>query len=306
MTILALDAYAASSAKAIDQLAIDEVRAGAAPKDVSSIQANLVRSGWSAGASRVDFVNGSSLPAWWITSQSGYDRGTSTKAIKNGLEIVRDYTDTDGKPLDKITVGREIDVHLKIRATAGERRQHRDRRPAAGRLRSGHRAPPVTDTQEGRQQRRRRRVGAGGRCTMAVADRREGFHVAAVRGRARGSRGDLRHRDDRRARSSTGSRRATRAASSRRRRRVDVRPPLAGPGARRVDTDGGARAMTMRLNVVAGRAGCERPRVADDVSVRRRVLHGAGRWLHRWQNWIAGVLLVFARWPRAGCGRIRR
>ena len=33
--------------------------------------------------------------------------------------------------------------------------------------------------------------------------------------------------------------------------------------------------------------------MADDVSVRRRVLHGAAGWLHRWQNWIAGVLLVF-------------
>ncbi|MDS0858746.1 alpha-2-macroglobulin [Burkholderia pseudomultivorans] len=118
MTILALDAYAASNAGQLDRLAIDEIRAGAATKDVSSIRANLVRSGtWTAGASRVDFVNGSALPAWWVASQSGYDRGTSKQAIRNGLEIVRDYTDTNGKPLDKIVLGQEIDVHLKIRAT---------------------------------------------------------------------------------------------------------------------------------------------------------------------------------------------
>ncbi|AOI87700.1 alpha-2-macroglobulin family protein [Burkholderia pseudomultivorans] len=118
MTILALDAYAASNASQLDRLAIDEIRAGAATKDVSSIRANLVRSGtWAAGASRVDFVNGSALPAWWVASQSGYDRGTSKQAIRNGLEIVRDYTDTNGKPLDKIVLGQEIDVHLKIRAT---------------------------------------------------------------------------------------------------------------------------------------------------------------------------------------------
>ncbi|KWH40598.1 MG2 domain-containing protein [Burkholderia stagnalis] len=118
MTILALDAYAGATATGLDKLAIDEVRAGGAPKDVSSIQANLVRSGtWGAGATRVDIVNGSALPAWWIASQSGYDRGTSTKAIKDGLEIVREYTDTNGKPLDKATLGQEIDVHLKIRAT---------------------------------------------------------------------------------------------------------------------------------------------------------------------------------------------
>ncbi|VWB33645.1 alpha-2-macroglobulin [Burkholderia pseudomultivorans] len=118
MTILALDAYAASNAGQLDRLAIDEIRAGAATKDVSSIRANLVRSGtWAAGASRVDFVNGSALPAWWVASQSGYERGTSKQAIRNGLEIVRDYTDKNGKPLDKIVLGQEIDVHLKIRAT---------------------------------------------------------------------------------------------------------------------------------------------------------------------------------------------
>ncbi|MGS0894645.1 MG2 domain-containing protein [Burkholderia stagnalis] len=118
MTILALDAYATSNAGQLDRLAIDELRAGAAPKDVSTIQSNLVRSGtWAAGAARVDFVNGSSLPAWWIASQSGYDRGASTQAVRNGLEIVREYTDTNGKPLDKVTLGQEIDVHVKIRAT---------------------------------------------------------------------------------------------------------------------------------------------------------------------------------------------
>lgn len=118
MAVLALDAYATSNAGQLDQLAIHEVRAGAAPKDVSSIQANLVRSGtWTPSASRIDFVNGSALPAWWIASQSGYDRGASTKAIKNGLEIVREYTTTNGKPLDKVTLGQEIDVHIKIRAT---------------------------------------------------------------------------------------------------------------------------------------------------------------------------------------------
>ncbi|MCA3849115.1 MAG: penicillin-binding protein 1C, partial [Burkholderia sp.] len=30
-----------------------------------------------------------------------------------------------------------------------------------------------------------------------------------------------------------------------------------------------------------------------EASMLRRALHGAGRWLHRWQNWLVGVLLVF-------------
>jgi uncharacterized protein YfaS (alpha-2-macroglobulin family) len=118
MTILALDAYASQNAAGLDKLAIEEVRADDSAKDISSAQGSVMRSGtWSAAASQLRFVNGSSLPAWQITSQTGYDRTAPTQAIKNGLEIIREYTDASGKPLDKVTLGQEIDVHLKIRAT---------------------------------------------------------------------------------------------------------------------------------------------------------------------------------------------
>ncbi|MGM3276374.1 MG2 domain-containing protein [Ralstonia sp. 24A2] len=118
MTILALDAYASQNASGLDKLAIEEVRPDGSAKDISAVQGSVMRSGtWSTAASQLRFVNGSSLPAWQITSQSGYDRTASTQAIKNGLEIIREYTDANGKPLDKVTLGQEIDVHLKIRAT---------------------------------------------------------------------------------------------------------------------------------------------------------------------------------------------
>ncbi|KAF1050776.1 MAG: hypothetical protein GAK41_01492 [Burkholderia gladioli] len=82
------------------------------------MRANLLRTAsWNAAATRVDIVNNGTQPAWWIASQSGYDRAASAKAIKNWLEIVREYTDKDGKPLGKIALGDEIGVHLKIRAT---------------------------------------------------------------------------------------------------------------------------------------------------------------------------------------------
>lgn len=118
MTILALGAYSSATAGSLDKLAINEVLANGTAREVSAIQAGLMRSAtWSSNAARVDFVNDSALPAWWISSQSGYDRGTSAKTIRNGLEIVREYTETSGKPIDKITPGEEIDVRLKIRAT---------------------------------------------------------------------------------------------------------------------------------------------------------------------------------------------
>jgi alpha-2-macroglobulin len=121
MTVLALDAYASTNAVGLDKLAISEVHADGSVKLISTLQGNLLQSGsWSAAASKLRFVNGSSLPAWRVTSQAGYDRGIPDKAIKNGLEIVRDYTGINGNPLDKITLGEEIEVHVKIRATGEE------------------------------------------------------------------------------------------------------------------------------------------------------------------------------------------
>jgi uncharacterized protein YfaS (alpha-2-macroglobulin family) len=66
------------------------------------------------------YSNASALPAWSVTNQAGYDRDTPATAIKNGIEITRDYTRPDGKPLGAITIGDEIEVHVKIRATAGK------------------------------------------------------------------------------------------------------------------------------------------------------------------------------------------
>ena len=121
MTVLALDAYAGANTGDLGKLAINEVHADGSSKVISTLQGNLLQSGsWSPAAAKLRFVNGSSLPAWRVASQAGYDRGVPDKAIKNGLEIVRDYTGANGKPLDKITLGEEIEVHVKIRATSDE------------------------------------------------------------------------------------------------------------------------------------------------------------------------------------------
>jgi len=118
MTVLALDSYAKETAANLDKLGIDEVLANGAAKSIAQPQGGILQGGtWSSAAQALRFTNHGDLPAWRIATQGGYDRVTSKEAIKHGIEIVRDYTDTNGKPLDQVTVGEEIDVHLKIRAT---------------------------------------------------------------------------------------------------------------------------------------------------------------------------------------------
>jgi hypothetical protein len=121
MTILALDSYAGQTGGELDKLGIQEVHADGSVKAISSIQGNLLQAGsWDAAATKLRFVNQSDLPAWRVASQSGYDRVQPDKAIANGLEIIREYTDAQGKPLDTVTLGEEIDVHVKIRATGSD------------------------------------------------------------------------------------------------------------------------------------------------------------------------------------------
>ncbi|HEX8779507.1 MAG TPA: alpha-2-macroglobulin family protein, partial [Rhodanobacter sp.] len=121
MTVLALDSYAKQTAANLDRLGIDEVLADGSAKSIAQPQGGILQGGsWSSAATALRFVNHGDLPAWRIATQGGYDRSSSGDAIKHGIEIVRDYTDTNGKPLGQVAVGEEIDVHLKIRATGDE------------------------------------------------------------------------------------------------------------------------------------------------------------------------------------------
>jgi len=121
MVILALDGYATQTASEVGKLQIGEVHADRSMKQIGVAQGSTVlASNWSAAALKLRFVNLSLVPAWHVSTQGGYDRNAPAVAIKNGIEIVRDYTATSNKPLSQVTVGEEIDVHVKIRATGNQ------------------------------------------------------------------------------------------------------------------------------------------------------------------------------------------
>jgi uncharacterized protein YfaS (alpha-2-macroglobulin family) len=120
MTILALDAYAAQTGGDTGRLAIGEVAANGAVTQVGKPEGVLLSATWSAAAPRLRIVNDSDATAWYAMSQAGYDRSAPTAAIKDGIEVVRDFTDANGKALDKVAIGDEVDVHVRIRATGRE------------------------------------------------------------------------------------------------------------------------------------------------------------------------------------------
>jgi alpha-2-macroglobulin len=121
MTVLALDSYASQSASELDKLGIEAVHADGSSTSIASIEGNLLQAGsWDAAATKLRFINQSSLPAWRVASQGGYDSAQPHDAIKKGIEIIREYTDAQGKSVDTVTLGQEVDVHVRIRATGDE------------------------------------------------------------------------------------------------------------------------------------------------------------------------------------------
>lgn len=124
MSILALDSYSGQIAQQTNaaDLSITAISKDkqAQPDVISTLQGLFAQGSFNADTQAIQFTNPNDAPAWYVVTQSGYDVQAPQKAISRGLEITRDYTDEQGKPVTQVTLGEKINVHLKIRANAKE------------------------------------------------------------------------------------------------------------------------------------------------------------------------------------------
>ena len=119
-TILALDAYAtAASTQGEGKLSITELDGGA-QKPLALPAGVLPRVTFGEGATALRFGNAGPLDAFWMVSLAGFDRAVPKEAIKQRMEVFREYTDGDGKPVTKVRLGDEIAVHVRLRAITGD------------------------------------------------------------------------------------------------------------------------------------------------------------------------------------------
>jgi hypothetical protein len=115
-TLLALDSYATATAGQRATLSVEAVpRAGGAPQPLPLPAGLLPRADVADTVRALRFTNDSPLTAFYLIEQSGFDRQPPTQSIRQGLEVIREYTDAEGKALPKITIGQEVTVHLKLR-----------------------------------------------------------------------------------------------------------------------------------------------------------------------------------------------
>jgi uncharacterized protein YfaS (alpha-2-macroglobulin family) len=119
-TLLALDAYASATESKTAQLSISEVlRPDKRVRALTLPQGLFPKVDFSEQAGALRFGNDTDLNAYYLIEQAGFDRKPPTTAMKQGMEVLREYSDANGKPLSEVTMGQEITVRLKFRGLDG-------------------------------------------------------------------------------------------------------------------------------------------------------------------------------------------
>jgi len=117
-TILALDQYATTIGDtAAGKLSIAEILKDGTAKPLPLPDGVLPKAPFDALATKLRFGNDADVRAYYEVDESGFDRQPPLKAISEGFEILREYTDADGKPIATVKLGQELVVHVKFRAT---------------------------------------------------------------------------------------------------------------------------------------------------------------------------------------------
>jgi len=117
-TLLAMDVY---SKKFIQQYPefykAQETLLGGQTRSLKSTQELFSCVPFSPQAQSLTVYKTSAAPIYYQTTIAGFDRQANTQPINKSIEIMREYTDTNQKPIEHVKIGEEIEVHIKIRST---------------------------------------------------------------------------------------------------------------------------------------------------------------------------------------------
>jgi uncharacterized protein YfaS (alpha-2-macroglobulin family) len=106
-TLLALDAYAKAAAPKV-KLGI--VLRGARQASISKVNVP-------EGVTIVQFTREGSVPAYYSVNESGFDRNPPQSEVNQGLEVIHEFLDLNGNITNRVKVGEEFWVRLRLRTT---------------------------------------------------------------------------------------------------------------------------------------------------------------------------------------------
>lgn len=124
-SLLALDAYASATGTQAHALSLAEVLRDKRVRTLNLPDTLFPKVAFSDQASALRFGNAGPLKAYFLVEESGFDREPPTEALRSGLEVLREYTDANGRPLDPaapaVGMGQTVDVRLKFRSLKADR-----------------------------------------------------------------------------------------------------------------------------------------------------------------------------------------
>ncbi len=119
--ILALDAYAhavGASAQRVDA-ALSELAADGKARPLALPAGLFPKVAFSSEAAKLRLASTGELPVFWQATLAGFDAALPKVAVKDQMEIFREYRDEDGKAATEAKLGQELEVHLRIRSLGG-------------------------------------------------------------------------------------------------------------------------------------------------------------------------------------------
>ena len=116
-TIMALDAYiAATGPAASGRYTVTETLKDGSHRALPLPAGTFPETDVSAAAQQIGFSSDAPVNAFYLLTQAGFDRTIPAQPLSQGLEVFREYTDRNGKPVTDVTLGDELQVHLRFRA----------------------------------------------------------------------------------------------------------------------------------------------------------------------------------------------
>ncbi len=115
--ILAFDAFAnAVGPDAMGKLSIVEVDAAGKSRALTLPDNLLPRVPFAAGTAKLRMANDAGITTYYAVTETGFDRAAPKEELRAGMEVLREFIGSDGKPLTSVQVGDEVTVRLKFRA----------------------------------------------------------------------------------------------------------------------------------------------------------------------------------------------
>jgi uncharacterized protein YfaS (alpha-2-macroglobulin family) len=115
--LMAYQAYSdVVPAEVAKQLAITAIDRNGKSQPLALPSSIAPRAAFSLDTQSLHFQGSDSMPLYYAISESGFDQQLPNKAVNEGLEIQRTYLNSEGKAVDKVKLGEEITVQIRLRA----------------------------------------------------------------------------------------------------------------------------------------------------------------------------------------------